>query len=123
MTFKMSKETITRYILDRKPNLYDYEIALKVWWRTERGMELTASGRSILMLMGFTMYNVIPKDEYILSGRLLLNLERYMTCPFCIYLKGYDGFVSVIELFGEKEKILLELCDGNLNRFIQMVKA
>lgn len=94
---------------------------MTAWWydaRPKGGLRLTDAGYSMFVQDLNLHQHVFHVDTCILKPRNLLQLDRYLTCPY--YLRRRRGQYNIV-LFGDQEAVMLNLY-GDVERFISSLE-
>lgn len=115
----MNKEELTKIFmreLDLNPELYKkYHWS---WWQnpiSKTSLRLTKAGHDCLVnFLQLESYSVRIKSEQLGKNlKIFLLLDRHISTPF--YIKRIDTIV----FFGERDLIMLQLMDGNLDQYLE----
>ena len=102
-----------------------YEDAMSQWWRNTRsnsGLRLTGYGFNVfvkkLKLKRYTV-SIEQSIKHIKSNpRVLLDLDRYLTCPYY-----FPPRKQAIIVFGEQEANMISLYNGDIMLYMKNTSA
>ena len=119
-----NKVEITRSLVKHLTGFTEEE-ALSQWWRNTRidsGLRLTKFGFDIfttkLFLKRYTV-SIEQSIKHIKSNpRVLLDLDRYLTCPY-----WFPPRKQAIIVFGEQEANMISLYNGDIMLYMKNTSA
>lgn len=114
----LDKLTITKELVNQLPDdtKYTVEMAMQYWWtnlRSNGGLRLTDAGKVAFERLAFEHYAFELSDTVILSAKLLLTLDKKLTCPYYIT----PGKKPTLIVYGGKEATMLTMY-GDIQRFV-----
>lgn len=114
----LDKLTITQELVSQLPTdtKYTVEMAMQYWWinlRTNGGLRLTDAGKVAFERLEIAHYEFALSDTVVLSAKLLLTLDKKLTCPYYIT----PGKKSKLIVYGGKEATMLTMY-GDIQRFV-----
>jgi hypothetical protein len=95
--------------------------ALQQWWfnfRNAGGLRLTEEGMYVFRLLNITHYKFGLSEYAVLSGSLLLTLDKKLTCPYFLN----QGKEKYLLLYGGKEATMLAMY-GDIKKFVNSLSA
>lgn len=114
----LNKLTLTTQLVTQLPSdtKYTVEMAMQYWWtniRANGGLRLTDAGKIAFERLEFAHYEFELSDTVILSAKLLLTLDKKLTCPYYIT----PGKKPSLIVYGGKEATMLTMY-GDIQRFV-----
>jgi hypothetical protein len=117
------KRVIVKKILENleiPTNLDELNLYTQKIWMNPRdtgGFRLTEFGYDVFKRqLEIESYLLSLDSESTRTLSLLLNLDRYLPCPYYIVNK------KTLEIFGEREAILFSLHGNNITRLLEMCR-
>ena len=114
----LNKLTITKELVNQLPDdtKYTVEMAMQYWWTNLRiagGLRLTDAGKVAFERLDIAHYAFSLSNTVILSAKLLLTLDKKLTCPYYIT----PGKKPSLIVYGGKEATMLTMY-GDIQRFV-----
>lgn len=115
----LDKLTITKELVSQLPadTKYTVEMAMQYWWinlRTLGGLRLTDAGKVAFERLEIAHYEFELPNTLVLSAKLLLTLDKKLTCPYYIT----QGKKAKLVVYGGKEATMLTMY-GDIQRFVE----
>jgi len=113
---KYSQQQLTKILFSvaDKPSQQGLAELHSLVWKNPKNpdsLHLSTAGWAIVVKMHMTVYKYEFKET--LSGKLLLQLDRYLQGPFHVY--GHGRRLAILD---EQDHIMLELHAGDLATFL-----
>lgn len=116
MKTRRSKIEITEYILNILDHPLTLDVALDNWWcghgKNSPGLGLSIKGLHAFKAAKITLFKFKHAIPLQISSRLIIDMQRYMTCPY--HINAHE-----IKIAGDTENMWLQMNGGDIEQFIK----